>query len=76
MNSLQEHATLCTLNNAMVVRTCDGDNLRHAERIEVGFVSTLELGWVINRSDPNNYTLTGHKSRYRLHCANGSWVSN
>ena len=60
----------------MVVCACDGDNLRHTERIEIRFVSTLELGWVINRPDANNYTLAGHESRYRLHRANGSWVRN
>ena len=63
VNPLQEQSTLGTLNDAMVVRTCNCDNLRHAECIQVCRVTALEFSGVINRPDADNDSLSWHQTR-------------
>ena len=60
VHALQEHATLGTLNDAVIVRTCDSDYLRNTQRSECSLVGTLEFGGVINGPDANDDALTRH----------------
>ncbi|CAB4880249.1 unannotated protein [freshwater metagenome] len=71
---LQEHAALGTLDNAVVVRARDRDNLRHAELHERAHVCALELGRVVDGSDADDDALTGHQARNRLNGADGARV--
>ena len=48
MYVFKEHATLSTLNDAMVVRARNSDNFRNTKSHDGSFIRTLELGRVIN----------------------------
>ena len=76
VHSLQEHATLCTLNDAVVICAGNGDNFRDTKRVQVGSVCTLELSWVFNGSHANDDALTWHKTRHRLNGTDGAGVGD
>uniref|UniRef100_A0A6J7P5N2 Unannotated protein n=1 Tax=freshwater metagenome TaxID=449393 RepID=A0A6J7P5N2_9ZZZZ len=71
---LEEHAALGALDNAVVIRARDSDDLRHAELHERAHVCALELGRVVDGSDTDDDALTGHQARNRLNGADGSRV--
>ena len=56
----QEITRLCTLNNAVVVSTCQGNHLAYGKTGKGFHTCTLELCWVIHRSHTQNQSLSLH----------------
>ncbi len=74
VHPLQEHAALGTLDDAVVVRAGDRDDLADAERTERSLVGALELGGIVDRADADDHALAGHQPRHALHRADRAGV--
>ena len=74
VHPLQEHAALGALDDAVVVRARDRDDLADAERAEVRAVGALELGRVVDAPDADDDALARHQPRHALDGADGAGV--
>ena len=74
VHALEERSRLGALDDAVVVRAGDRDDLAHAERAEVATVGALELGRVVDAADADDHALPGHQARHRLDRADRAGV--
>ena len=74
VHALQEHAALGALDDAVVVRAGDRDDLADAERAEGPLVGALELGRVVDGADADDHALAGHQPRHALDRADRAGV--
>ena len=74
VHALEERSRFGALDDAVVVRAGDRDDLAHAERAEVATVGALELGRVVDAADADDHALAGHQSRHRLDRADRAGV--
>ena len=74
VHALQEQPALGALDDAVVVRAGDRDDLADAERAEVGAVGALELGRVVDAPDADDHALARHQPRHALHGADRAGV--
>ena len=66
VHPLQEHPGLGALDDPVVVRAGDGDDLADADRTQAGTIRTLELGRVVDAADTHDHGLARHQSGHRL----------
>ena len=66
VDPLQEHPGLGALDDPVVVRAGDGDDLADADRAQAGTIRTLELGRVVDAADADDHGLARHQSGHRL----------
>ncbi len=74
VHASQEHAALGALDDAVVIRAGDRDDLADAERAEVGAVGALELGRVVDAPNSDDDALALHQPRHALDGADGAGV--
>ena len=74
VDPLQEQAALRALDDAVVVRAGDHDDLADADGAEGALVGALELGRVVDRADTHDDGLAGHQPRHALDRADGARV--
>ena len=74
VHALQERSRFGTLDDPVVVRAGDRDDLADAERAEVATVGSLELGRVVDAADPDDHALPGHQPGHRLDGADRAGV--
>ena len=74
VDTTQEVTRLRALNNAMIVGACKGNDLRDRKIGESLFTRTLELCWVIHRSNAKDQTLSFNQARNGVNCSKGSRV--
>src|SRR5690606_7460558 len=70
----QEFSTASTLDDSVIIGGSEGNRLANTHINKTAFGSSLELGWVLQRTSGNNATLTGHEARHRVHGADSTWV--
>ena len=66
VDPLEEQAALGALDDAVVVRAGDRDDLADPQRAEVGAVGALELGRVVDGPDADDDALAGHQAGHAL----------
>ena len=71
---LEEQPALGALDDAVVVRARDRDDLGDAQRREVLAVGALELGRVVDAADADDDPLAGHQPGHALHRADRAGV--
>ena len=76
VHPLEEQAALGALDDAMVVRTRDRDDLRHTEGSEGALVGALEFGRIVDAADSDDDTLAGHQTRNALNRSDGARVGD
>ena len=74
VDGLEEQARLGALDDAMVVRRRDRDDLADAELAEGALVGALPLGGVVDGADADDHALAGHEARHRLDRADRAGV--
>ena len=74
VHALQEQTALGTLDDAVVIGARDGDDLGHADLGQRAFIGTLELGRIVDVAHSDDDALARHKSRHRLHGADGAGI--
>ena len=74
MNVLEEFSRLSALNNAVIVRRCDGNNLRYSERCEHVRHHSLKLCRILDCASRYDCSLSVHQAWYRHSGADSTWI--
>ena len=74
VHALEEQPRLRALDDAVVVRRGEHEDLRHPELRQRGRVGALIRRGIVERADPDDGPLPRHQARDRLHGADGARV--